>query len=91
MDHVVRSGWATSPRLKGSATAPSAWSSNVSFSDGSSFNFFRRERPELHFNAEGEPSFLVSGAMFGRDYPTRQYSFTMLQRVRGGGGDPRGG
>ena len=37
-------------------------------------------------NVEGESSFLVNGAMFGRDYPTRQYSFTMLQRVRGAGG-----
>ena len=67
------------------------YSANVSWAEGGWTNFFRRERPELHFNAEGEPSFLVNGAMFGRDYPTRQYSFTMLQRVRGGGGDPRGG
>ncbi len=61
MDHVVRSGWATSPRRKGCATAPSAWSSHVSFSDGSSFNFFRRERPELRTNAQGDPTHLITG------------------------------
>ena len=60
------------------------YSANVSWAEGGWTNFFRRERPELHLNQQGEPSFLLSGVMFGRDYPTRQFSFTILQRVRGG-------
>ena len=59
------------------------YSSNVSWAEGGWTNFFRRERPELNFNDQGEPSFLLNGVMFGRDFPTRQYSFTILQRVRG--------
>jgi len=64
------------------------YTANVSWAEGGWTRFFRRERPELHFNEQGEPSFLINGVMFGRDYPTRQFSFMMLQRVRGKSDDP---
>jgi hypothetical protein len=70
--------WQLSKRTDGHTP----YSANVSWAEGGWTNFFRRERPELNFNEHGEPAFLVNSAMFGRDYPTRQFSFTILQRVR---------
>jgi hypothetical protein len=47
-------------------------------------NFYRRERPELHLDADGAPAFLLNGVHVeysGHQYPEHQYSFTLLQRV----------
>lgn len=79
------SGWATAKRLVGNASEPSAFSSRVAFTDGTVFNFFRRERPELRTNAAGDPTHLISGIEYFADHPeaadNHQYSFTIVQEV----------
>jgi heparin/heparan-sulfate lyase len=44
-------------------------------------NFYRRERPELHLDADGAPAFLLNGVEYGKQHPDHQYSFTLMQRV----------
>ena len=44
-------------------------------------NFYRRERPELHLDADGAPEYLLNGVEFGLEAPAHQFSFTLLQRV----------
>lgn len=84
------SGWTTAPRLAGSASAPSAYSTNVTFTDGSTWTFFRRERPELRTNAAGDPTHLITGIEYFADHPglpgNHQYSFTLVQEVDLSGG-----
>ena len=79
------SGWATAKRLKGNASEPSAYSHRVEFDDGTSFGFFRRERPELRTNVEGDPTHLITGIEYFADNPgkptSHQYSFTIVQEV----------
>ena len=79
------SGWATAKRLKGNASEPSAYSHRVEFDDGTSFGFFRRERPELRTNVEGDPTHLITGIEYFADNPGKptnhQYSFTIVQEV----------
>jgi len=56
-------------------------------------NFYRRERPELHLDADGAPAYLLNGVEYGRQYPGHQYSFTLMQRVDStfkAGGERRG-
>eukprot|EP01043_Picozoa_sp_COSAG02_P064140 COSAG02_NODE_9287_length_2266_cov_1.170743_3_plen_133_part_00 len=88
--HGDGSGWATASRLEGNASEPSAYSHRVEFDDGSSFAFFRRERPELRTNAEGDPTHLITGIEYFADRPGKatnhQYSFTIVQEVDRGGG-----
>ena len=88
--HGDGSGWATAARLKGNASEPSAYSHRVEFDDGSSFAFFRRERPELRTNAEGDPTHLITGIEYFADHPGKatnhQYSFTIVQEVDRDGG-----
>jgi hypothetical protein len=43
--------------------------------------FYRRERPELHLDASGAPSYLLNGVQYGLEYPEHQYSFTLIQHV----------
>eukprot|EP01043_Picozoa_sp_COSAG02_P068319 COSAG02_NODE_11302_length_1752_cov_0.738052_2_plen_373_part_00 len=43
--------------------------------------FYRRERPELHLDENGAPSFLLNGVEYGVEYPGHQYSFTLIQHV----------
>ena len=84
------SGWATAPRLAGNASAPSAYSNRVEFTDGTAFSFFRRERPELRTNAAGDPTHLITGIEYFADHPGRpdnhQFSFTIVQEVDLSGG-----
>ena len=46
--------WAVSP------TGAHAFTLNVTLDDGSTRNFGRRERPELHFDADGAPAMLLT-------------------------------
>lgn len=84
------SGWSTAKRLKGNASEASAYSHRVEFDDGSSFGFFRRERPELRTNANGDPTHLITGIEYFADHPGKatnhQYSFTIVQEVDHSGG-----
>ena len=43
--------------------------------------FYRRERPELHLDRSGAPSYLLNGVQYGLEYPEHQYSFTLIQHV----------
>eukprot|EP01051_Picozoa_sp_SAG22_P006499 SAG22_NODE_428_length_10591_cov_8.858178_2_plen_76_part_00 len=64
-----------------------AFSTNVSWAaaDGGGWTkFYRRERPELHFDAAGHPNYFYSGIEYGEDHPRKQYSFTIVQQVKGG-------
>eukprot|EP00937_MAST-01D_sp_MAST-1D-sp2_P001555 g1555.t1 len=86
-------GWRVSPRLDDNATSvaqPSAYSTNVTFSDGTTFAFFRRERPELLTNADGDPTHLITGIEYFADNAgaanNHQYSFTIVQEVNLDGG-----
>jgi len=78
------SGWATSPRLINS-TAPSAYGANVTFTDGTTFAYFRRERPELRTNAKGDPTHLITGIEYFSEKTANgsnaQFSFTIVQEV----------
>jgi hypothetical protein len=82
-------GWAVRPGLRGTSAA-SAYSSNVTFADGSTFSFFRRERPEIVTNAAGDPTHLITGIEYFADHPgeasNHQYSFTIVQEVDLSGG-----
>ena len=57
----------------------------MTFTDGSTFTFFRRERPELRINADGDPTHLVTGIEYFADdegkADNHQYSFTIVQEV----------
>jgi len=46
--------------------------------------FYRRERPELRLDSAGNPSVFYSGIEYGEDHPQKQYSFSIVQQVRGG-------
>ena len=64
---------------------PGAYHVNVTWTDGTRTTFFRRERPELVFNAQGEPTHFISGVeRFAQD-PGKpdndQFSYTLVQRV----------
>ena len=62
-------------------------STKVEFSDGTSFNFFRRERPELRTNSAGDPTHLICAAQYGNgtDPGTGAHNddatFTLIQPV----------
>ena len=62
-----------------------AFSTNVSWEGGGWTKFYRRERPELRMDAKGNPAVIYSGIEYGMDHPQKQYSFSIVQRVRGGG------
>ena len=62
-----------------------AFSTNVTWEDGGWTKFYRRERPELRMDAKGNPAVIYSGIEYGMDHPQKQYSFSIVQRVRGGG------
>jgi hypothetical protein len=83
-------GWATAARLESNASEPSAYSHRVEFDDGTAFSFYRRERPELRTNAEGDPTHLITGIEYFADNPgqpnNHQYSFTIVQEVDLSGG-----
>lgn len=72
--------WQLSRRADGRG----AFQTNVTWADGSWTKFYRRERPELHFDAAGNPNYFYSGIEYGMDHPRKQYSFTIVQQVRGG-------
>ena len=61
-----------------------AFSTNVTWEDGGWTKFYRRERPELRMDAKGNPAVIYSGIEYGMDHPQKQYSFSIVQRVRGG-------
>jgi hypothetical protein len=65
-------------------------STRVEFSDGTTFGFFRRERPELRTNSAGDPTHLITGIEYFADHPgqpnNHQYSFTIVQEVDLSGG-----
>jgi hypothetical protein len=46
--------------------------------------FYRRERPELRLDVDGNPAVFYSGIEYGMDHPQKQYSFSIVQQVRGG-------
>lgn len=46
--------------------------------------FYRRERPEIHLDDDGNPAVFYSGIEYGMDHPQKQYSFSIVQQVRGG-------
>ena len=52
----------------------------VPFSDGSSVNLTRRERPELVLSAKGQPRYLSSGAQEVHG----DHTYTLVMRVAGG-------
>ena len=61
-----------------------AFSTNVSWEGGGGTKFYRRERPELRMDAKGNPAVIYSGIEYGMDHPQKQYSFSIVQRARGG-------
>ena len=69
----------------GVAPGAGAYSTTVQFDDGTAFDFFRRERPELRFDAEGNPTHLLTGIEYPADHSGRpnnhQYSFTIVQEI----------
>eukprot|EP01062_Namystynia_karyoxenos_P010983 TRINITY_DN13925_c0_g1_i1.p1 TRINITY_DN13925_c0_g1~~TRINITY_DN13925_c0_g1_i1.p1 ORF type:complete len:800 (+),score=200.38 TRINITY_DN13925_c0_g1_i1:86-2401(+) len=78
--------WGLSRRLDGRG----AFSTEVSWADGSpSTRFFRRERPELILDSEGNPDTLLTGIEYGYGFPGEQYSFTIAQRVNTTASAPR--
>lgn len=64
---------------------PGAYSTNVTWSDGTVMTFFRRERPELVMNRRGQPSHLVTGVQLFAQAPGKpgnnQLSFAIVQEV----------
>ena len=85
--------WQTPPRVE-AIDGVGAYSCTVEFeTDDSredepqteSFTFFRRERPELIFNDDGNPTHLLTGVEYFADHPgegtNHQYSFVLVQEV----------
>lgn len=70
-------------------TLPACATANV-YTVGTSFTFFRRERPELRTNAAGDPTHLITGVEYPADEPGKptnhEYSFTLVQEVDLSGG-----
>ena len=63
-----------------------AFSTNQTYEDGGWETFYRRERPELRLDSEGNPSLFYSGVQYAQDRPHKQYSYSTANRVRGGNG-----
>ena len=63
------------------ASPEPAYSATVRFTDGSSYAFQRRERPEAVLRG-GEVIALVTGVADGRQGPGDDYSWTLVQPVR---------
>ena len=66
-----------------------AFSTNQSYSNCSANcwdKYYRRERPEIHLDSEGNPSIFYTGIEFGENHPQKQYSYSTVNRVRGGTG-----
>ena len=90
--------WASSPYYPHTTSncsrgfGPGAYHVNVTWTDGSVTQYYRRERPELVFDREGRPTHFISGVELlpqnashhthkTGDGRRDQYSFTLVQRV----------
>jgi len=61
-----------------------AYSTDAEVEGGETVTYWRRERPRLIFDSEGNPTHLVNGASYrGGATPTGDWSFTLVQGVRG--------
>ena len=56
----------------------------VPYDDGGWDKYYRRERPELRLDSAGNPSILYTGIEYGENHPRKQYSYSTVNRVRGG-------
>eukprot|EP00051_Salpingoeca_urceolata_P007514 m.98249 g.98249 ORF g.98249 m.98249 type:complete len:475 (-) comp15269_c0_seq2:41-1465(-) len=77
--------WQVSPQTLGPDVL-GAYSANVTWANGTVTPFYRRERPELLFDADGNIAALSTGVELYADHPDKdnnhQYSYTLLQRTR---------
>jgi hypothetical protein len=56
-----------------------AYDGNVSFTNGSSFTFYRRERPHLILDQHGRPTHLTNGV---QETTANDRSYTLVQKLR---------
>lgn len=71
--------------LRWTYTHTRAYSTDAEVEGGQTVTYWRRERPRLIFDAEGNPTHLVNGASYhGGTTPTGDWSFTLVQGVRVG-------
>ena len=97
--HSLCDEWPECPAVGGHAasvdgrawryTSAAAYTTTVEFEDGESVTFSRRERPELLMDAQGHPSYLITGVVDKGGGGMEDRSWTLVQPIRGPAGARR--